>query len=265
MNPAPAIILARPQLGENIGAAARAMKNFGLSDLRLVAPRDGWPNEKATAMAAGAADIVEQARVFPTLPAALADLHLILATTARERGVAKPVLTPAEAASRLRAASTAGQMTGLLFGSERSGLDNEELSRTHAVITIPTSDFSSLNLGQAVLLLGHEWFRAADATPPVQIDHGPLASPATGAEMEHLFAHLEAELLKSGFLFPPDKAASMMRNIRAMLTRADFTDQEVRTLRGMIVALSRGKHRHSVPSAPSTGDNGADDIPPGTG
>lgn len=240
---APAIILSRPQLGENIGAAARAMKNFGLADLRLVAPRDGWPNEKATVMAVGAADIVETARVFETTESALADLQLVYATTARERGFAKPVLTPGAAASRLREAHSAGSKTGILFGGERSGLDNHDVSLATAIVNIPTDSFASLNLGQAVLLLGYEWFKAADETPPLRIDHGALAKPATGEEMARLFAHLEDELLKSGFLYPPDKAEAVMRNIRAMLTRGDFTDQEVRTLRGMIVALTRGKRR----------------------
>lgn len=240
---APVIVLSHPQLGENIGAAARAMKNFGLADLRLVAPRDGWPNEKAIAMAAGAADIVEAARIFETTEAALADLQLVYATTARERGFAKPVLTPAAAAARLREAHGNGHKTGILFGGERSGLDNQEVSLATAIVNIPTDSFASLNLGQAVLLLGYEWFKAADQTPDLRIDHGPLAKPATGEEMTHLFAHLEDELLKSGFLYPPDKAEAMMRNIRAMLTRGEFTDQEVRTLRGMIVALTRGKHR----------------------
>ena len=240
---APAIILSHPQLGENIGAAARAMKNFGLADLRLVAPRDGWPNEKATAMAAGAADIVEAARIFETTEAALADLQLVYATTARERGFAKPVLTPAAAATRLREAHSAGHQTGILFGGERSGLDNHEVSLATAIVNIPTDSFASLNLGQAVLLLGYEWFKAADETPALRLEHGPLAKPATGEEMAHLFAHLEEELLKSGFLYPPDKTEAMMRNIRAMLTRGEFTDQEVRTLRGMIVALTRGKRR----------------------
>jgi tRNA/rRNA methyltransferase len=240
---APAVILSHPQLGENIGAAARAMKNFGLADLRLVAPRDGWPNEKAIVMAVGAADIVEAARIFETTESALADLQLVFATTARERGFAKPVLTPAAAADRLREAHSAGHKTGILFGGERSGLDNHEVSLATAIVNIPTDSFSSLNLGQAVLLLGYEWFKAADQTPPARIDHGALAKPATGEELAHLFTHLEDELLKSGFLYPPDKAEAVMRNIRATLTRAEFTDQEVRTLRGMIVALTRGKRR----------------------
>jgi tRNA/rRNA methyltransferase len=244
---APAIILSRPQLGENIGAAARAMANFGLKDLRLVAPRDGWPNERAYSMAAGALSIVEGARVFGTLAEAIADLQIVYATTARQRGVAKPVLTPAEAAARLREASGQGVKTGLLFGSERAGLDNEEVALATAIITIPTSpDFSSLNLGQAVLLNAYEWWKAGDATAPERIEHGGLAVPATREDMLHLFEHLEDELLKSGFLYPPDKVGQMKLNLRAMLGRADLTDQEVRTLRGVIVALSRGKHRKDV-------------------
>jgi tRNA/rRNA methyltransferase len=243
---APAIILSHPQIGENIGAAARAMANFGLTDLRLVAPRKDW-QIKATVMAVGAVNISESAHVFETLPQALGDLQLVYATTARERGVTKPILTPAEAARRLREAAAQGVRTGLLFGGERAGLDNDEVSLADAIITIPTSpDFSSLNLGQAVLLNAYEWFRAADETPPSRTDYGPLAQKASREDMFHLFTHLEDELKKSGFLFPPDKADSMMRNIRAMLNRADFTDMDVRTLRGMIVALAKGKHRPSA-------------------
>ncbi len=247
MSLAPAVILARPQLGENIGAAARAMANFGLSDLRLVAPRDPWPNERAWSMAAGALSIVEGATVFDRLEEALGDLQIVYATTARARGVSKPVLTPAAAAGRLRAAAAEGVKTGLLFGSERAGLDNDEVALATALITIPTSpDFASLNLGQAVLLNAYEWWKTGDATPAARIDHGPLAAPATRADMIHLFEHLEDELLKSGFLYPPDKVDSMRLNLRAMLSRAELTDQEVRTLRGVIVSLTRGKKRRKA-------------------
>jgi tRNA/rRNA methyltransferase len=240
---APAIILSHPQLGENIGSTARAMANFGLSDLRLVAPQQGWET-RAKVMAVGASYVSDAARVFETLPEALGDLQLVYATTARERGVSKPVLTPAEAAKRLRAAAADGVRTGLLFGGERAGLDNDEITLADAIITIPTSpDFTSLNLGQAVLLNGYEWFRAADETPAMRVDYGPLAKKASREDMHHLFVHLEDELMKSGFLFPPDKAGSMMRSIRAMLNRGDFSDQDIRTLRGIIVALSRGKYR----------------------
>ena len=239
----PSIILSQPQLGENIGAAARAMKNFGLSDLRLVAPRDGWPNPRADAMAAGAVDIVQSARLFETVKEALADLNLVYATTARERGITKEVLTPAEAARRLRLASARGEKTGILFGNERAGLDNDEISLADAVITIPTAEFASLNLGQAVLLTGYEWFRRADTTPPARIEHGPLHRKPTREEMFQLFDHVERELTASGFLYPPDKQPPMIRAIRATLHRAKLTYQEVQTLRGMIVALTRGKHR----------------------
>jgi tRNA/rRNA methyltransferase len=241
--PAPAIILSAPQLGENIGAAARAMANFGLSDLRLVAPRDGWPNEKATAMAAGAAHITEGARVFGTLREAVGELNLVFATTARERGVTKEVLTPGEAARRLRAAAAKGQATGIVFGNERAGLDNDEISLADAVITVPTAAFASLNLGQAVLVCLYEWFRAGDTTPPTTIEHGPLHRKPTREELFQLFDHLERELIASGFLFPPDKQAHMIRAIRATIHRARLTYQEVQTLRGMIVALFKGKHR----------------------
>ena len=243
MTSTPCIILCQPQLGENIGAAARAMKNFGLTDLRLVDPRDGWPNERAEAMAAGAVDIVASARLFETLHDALADLNLVYATTARERGITKEVLTPAEAARRLRFAASHGERTGILFGNERAGLDNDDISLADAVITIPTAEFASLNLGQAVLLNLYEWFRQVDATPPARIEHGPLHRKPTCEDMIQLFDHLEGELRSSGFLYPPDKQEHMARAIRATVHRARLTYQEVQTLRGMIVALSKGKHR----------------------
>ncbi|HWE05735.1 MAG TPA: RNA methyltransferase [Rhizomicrobium sp.] len=239
----PAVILSHPQLGENIGAAARAMANFGLSDLRLVAPRAGWPNAKAAAMAAGAANVVDGALVFATVAEAIGELNLVFATTARERGIAREVLTPAEAARRLRVASMRGERTGILFGNERAGLDNDEISLCDAVITVPTAEFASLNLGQAVLVTSYEWFRAGDATPPARLEHGPLQRKPTREEMLQLFEHLERELLASGFLYPPDKVDGMARAIRATLHRARLTYQEVQTLRGMIVALAKGKHR----------------------
>ena len=248
MSNAPAVILARPQLGENIGAAARAMANFGLTDLRLVAPRDGWPNERAYSMAAGALSIIEAARVFDRLEEAVAGLQIVYATTARERGVAKPVLTPAEAASRLRDAAASHIRTGFLFGSERAGLDNDEVALASAIITIPTSPaFSSLNLGQAVLLNAYEWWKTGDVTPAERIEHGALAVPASREDLIQLFEHLEGELMEAGFLYPPDKVGSMRLNLRAMLSRGNLTDQEVRTLRGVIVALTHGKHRRNRP------------------
>lgn len=240
---APAIILSHPQLGENIGAAARAMANFGLADLRLVAPRDGWPNKKAEAMAAGAGGVLEGARVFATTSDAIGELNLVYATTARERGTTKEVLTPAEAARRLHKAAGRGEKIGLLFGNERAGLDNEEISLCDAVVTIPTAEFASLNLGQAVLLNAYEWWRNVDRTPAARIEHGPIHRKPTREEMIQLFAHLEEELEASGFLYPPEKSGTMKRATRATLHRARLTYQEVQTLRGMIVALARGKHR----------------------
>ncbi|HEY3777156.1 MAG TPA: RNA methyltransferase [Rhizomicrobium sp.] len=239
----PAIILSHPQLGENIGAAARAMANFGLSDLRLVEPRAGWPNQKAIAMAAGAAKLVESARLFDSVAGALADLHRVYATTARDRGIAREVLTPPEAAKRLRNAAARGEKTAILFGNERAGLDNEEISLCDAVITIPTAEFASINLAQAVLITSYEWFRAGDATRVSRLEHGPLQRRPTREELLGLFDHLERELLASGFLYPPDKVDGMRRAIRATLHRARLTYQETQTLRGMIVALTKGKHR----------------------
>lgn len=239
---APAIILCRPQLGENIGAAARAMKNFGLSDLRLVAPRDGWPNEKAYAMAVTASPILDAAKVYETLREALADLTVVYATTARDRGITKEIITPDEAARRLRR-MPADERPGLLFGNERAGLENDDVSLADCVITIPTAEFASLNLGQAVLLCCYEWFKVEDKTAPAKIEHSPLHRRPTRQEMFGLFDHLEGELTRTGFLFPPDKREHMQRAIRATLHRAHLTYQEVQTLRGMIVALAKGKHR----------------------
>jgi tRNA/rRNA methyltransferase len=244
---APAIVLSHPQLGENIGAAARAMKNFGLSDLRLVKPRDGWPNKKAGHMAVGAVDVLDNARLYNDAAAALADLQFVVAATARERGVTKPVLTPAEAVRRLHEQVAKGTRCGILFGSERSGLNNDEVSLASVVVTIPTTEFSSINLAQSVMLLCYEWFRVADITPAERIDHGPIAKKATREEMFQLFEHLEDELLRNGFLYPPSKETPMIRNLRALLNRADMTDQEVRTLRGVIVALAKGKYRRKPP------------------
>lgn len=242
---APVVILSHPQLGENIGAAARAMANFGLSELRLVAPQCPWPNERATAMAVTARALTDEAKVFATLPEALGDLEAVYATTARERGVTKEILTPAEAARRMRHAGDA--KVGILFGNERAGLENEEVSLCDAVITIPTAGFASLNLGQAVLLAVYEWFRAADETPSSRIEHGIVHRPPTRDELFKLFAHLEHDLTESGFLFPPNKREGTIRGIRAMLHRAKLTYQETQTIRGMLVALTRGKYRGEKP------------------
>ena len=251
MNPLtlPAIILSEPQLGENIGACARAMSNFGLGDLRLVKPRDGWPNPKADAMAALALPVVQSARVYATVEVAIAELQLVFAATARDRSMAKPVLTPAEAAIRLRNTARNGIPAGVLFGNERAGLNNDEVALADSIVTIPTAPgFSSLNLGQSVLLIGYEWFKSADTTPAERIDHG-AAQPAPREELIRLFQHLEDELEKGGFLYPPGNRPGMVRNLRNILHRAQLTDQEVRTLRGAIVALTRGKRRRDPPKS----------------
>ena len=238
----PAIILSQPQMGENVGAAARAMKNFGLKELVLIAPKMEWPNDKAQMLASGSGDILEAAKVFPTAAEALAPYQLVLATTARDRDVVKDIHTPEAAARRLRAASAQGVRTAILFGGERAGLDNDEMSLADAVITIPTADFWSLNLGQAVLLLGYEWLKSADATPAVRT-RSSIAKPATREDLTGLFEHLEKELDAAEFLFPPAKRETMVKNIRAMIMRSRLNDQEVRTIRGMIVALVRNKYR----------------------
>jgi len=245
-NSAPAIILSEPQLGENIGAAARAMANFGLSDLRLVRPRDGWPNPKAEAMAAGAADILKAVTVFSSVEEAVAELNYVLAATARDRSMAKTIVTPQEAAARLKRAVAQGKASAVLFGGERSGLTNHEVALADEVVTIPTAGFSSLNLGQSVMLMAYEWFKAHDATPPETIDHGG-AEPAPREELFRLFEHLETELEKGGFLHPPGTRPGTVRNLRSLLHRAQLSDQEVRTLRGAIVALTKGRKNVQSP------------------
>ena len=238
----PAVILSRPQMGENVGAAARAMKNFGLSQLRLIAPKFEWPNDRAQMLASGAGDILATATLHDDAAGGLAGFNLVLATTARDRDIPREVLTPAEAALRLRQAAHRGLKTAILFGGERAGLDNDDISLCDALITIPTAAFSSLNLGQAVLLLGYEWLKSADATPPSRIRQ-TIAMPATRAELIGLFEHLEQELDAAQFFFPAAKKGAMVRNMRAMILRSGLTDQQARTVRGMIVALVKNKYR----------------------
>lgn len=229
-------------MGENVGAAARAMKNFGLSELVLIAPKMTWPNRGAEMLAAGADDILEKARIYATAPEALANFRFVLATTARARDVAKQIYTPQAAVLRLRQATNAAIPSAILFGAERCGLDNDELSLADAVVTIPTAEFSSLNLAQAVLLLSYEWLKSADDTRAVRT-RSSIAVPATRHELVGLFEHLERELDRAEFLYPPAKRKTMVRNIRAMILRSNLTDQDVRTIRGMIVALVRNKYR----------------------
>ncbi|MCP5433486.1 MAG: RNA methyltransferase [Alphaproteobacteria bacterium] len=231
----PVIVLVRPQLGENIGAAARAMMNFGLGELRLVAPRDPFPNRQATAMASGATAILDAARLFATTEEAVADLHLVLATTARERAIRKHANDPAEAAAKLRGAIAGGARAGILFGPERAGLANEDIALAREIVAIPANPaFASLNLAQAVLILGYEWHRGeAPAAPPA------AEPPASTAELVGFFEHLEGALDRAGFLKPPEKRPSMVQNLRALFQRAALSGQEVRTLRGVVSAFER--------------------------
>jgi tRNA/rRNA methyltransferase len=247
---APAIILVKPQLGENIGFAARVMVNFGLIDLRLVAPRDGWPNDKARAAAAGAAFVVDQATVYNSVEVAIGELNFVLASTARPREMVKTVLGPERAAAELRRRGKRAERTGVLFGPERSGLDNDAIALADAILTAPVSPhFASLSLPQAVLLFGYEWLKAESGTPPLgraTAFDGPATEgtafpdtrPATRAELLALFKHLEAELDRCGFLYPAEKRPSMVRAIRNMFHRMGATEQDVRTWRGIVAALS---------------------------
>lgn len=241
-NPAPCVILNRPQLAENIGAAARCMANFGLSELRLVAPRDGWPQGRAWASASGADWPLDNAKVYERLEDALADRQLVLATTARNRELRLPVMTPRQAAAKLHEAAGEGLATALLFGGERTGLETDDLALAHAIVTIPIDPkFKSLNLAQAVALLAYEWrMGLADAPPPAFAAKEP---PADREAMLGLYGQLETELDAAGFFHPPEKRPSMVRNLRVMLARAAFTDQEVRTFRGIVTALSKGRGR----------------------
>lgn len=216
------------------------MANFGLSDLRLVNPRDGWPQERAWASASGADWPLNAARVCGSVAEAIADLQLVYATTARPRELQLPVLTPREAAADLRRAVGEGQKVGLLFGGERAGLETADVALCQGVVTIPVdSRFRSLNLAQAVAINAYEWRTAEADAPPPAFRPGP--PPASGEAMLGLYEHLERELEASGFFHPPEKTPNMVQNLRAALARARFSDQEVRTLRGVVTALSRGR------------------------
>ena len=238
----PVVILDRPQLAENIGAVARAMANFGLHELRLVSPRDGWPQARAWASASGADWPLRDAQVFATVAEAISDLQLVHAATARPRETQLPVLTPRQGAGALREAATAGLRAGWLFGAERAGLETMDIALCHAIVTVPVDPrFRSLNLAQAVVVNAYEWWTAADDAPPQSFaDDAPRAD---GAMMMGLFEHLEAELEQSGFFFPPEKKPSMQRNLRVALGRAGLTEQEARTFRGVVTALVRGRGR----------------------
>jgi tRNA/rRNA methyltransferase len=240
---APSFVLVRPQMGENIGAAARAMLNFGLDRMRVVAPRDGWPNPAAVAMASGAGRVLDGAVVSPDLPDALADCSFVFATTARDRDLTKPVYTP-EAAMQLAAAKIAkGERVAVLFGPERAGLENDDISRANAIVSVPTNpDFASLNLAQCVLLMGYEWMR-------LQSDQAPVDDALAGtqwaehAEIEHLAKHYEERMEEAGFFYPEHKAASMKTNLRNLWSRLPLTRADVQILHGTLRQMVRWKER----------------------
>jgi tRNA/rRNA methyltransferase len=236
----PIIILVEPQLAENIGMVARAMANFGLSELRLVSPRNGWPKKGAHSAASGAVHVLEGAKLYDTAREAIADLNYVLATTARERGQMKRVLGPEAAMAEAKGRIGTGQGVGILFGRERTGLDNDEISLADAIVTFPVDPkFSSLNLAQAVLLMSYEWNRAMTGGA-LPFTGEALSPPAPREMVVSFFDYLEAELDAVNF-YPADKKPIMARNMRDILHRLAMSEQEVRTLRGAIRALAEGR------------------------
>lgn len=232
----PAIILVRPQLGVNIGACARAMLNFGLTDLRMVAPRDGWPNADAGPAASGADEVLAKAQVFDTVAAACAGLSLVFGTTIRNRELIRRVVTPLQAAAEFHGLAAQG---GIMFGPERTGLETEDLAVAHAILTIPVNpDFGSLNLAQAVLVTAYEWYRQHDGrADAVLVNHD---GPAPHAELEALIAAVDAQLTANGYYNPvAGRAAAARLTMRNLFSRPEYSAGEVRTLRGIVRGLSR--------------------------
>jgi tRNA/rRNA methyltransferase len=230
----PVFILVRPQMGENIGAAARAMLNFGLERMRVTGPRDGWPNPKAVAMASGAGRVLDQAGLFPDVASAIADCDFVFATTARGRELVKEVVTPERAMQMARALGAEGKKVGVLFGPERAGLENDDIVLANAIVTVPVNpDFPSLNLAQCVLLLGYEWGRLGSETPASMME---LARTdfASREEVGRLADHFEERLDAAGFFFPETKAEGMKANLRNMWGRLGLTRAEVQTFHGML-------------------------------
>ena len=237
---APLIILVRTQMGENIGAAARAMLNCGLEEMRLVAPRDGWPSEAAEAMSSGALAKMPPVAVHDTLPEAIADCRHVYATTARRRDMAKPVMTARDAAADMARRAAAGEKTAILFGPERAGLDNDDVALAHTLITIPLNPaFSSLNLAQGVLLCAYEWANADKSFDAHEPDHVPAAM----AELTNLYDRLEDELDKGGFFRSPEMKPTVLRNLKTLLARSEMSAQEVSTFHGVITCLIGRKER----------------------
>jgi tRNA/rRNA methyltransferase len=238
LTPSPVIVLVRPQLGENIGKAARAMLNFGLTELRLVSPRDGWPNPDAGPSAAGADIVLEKAEVFETLADAVADCPHVYATTVRKRGVTKPVVTPAEAATEIHGHSG---RSAFVFGPERSGLETDDVAVARSIVTVPINpEFGSLNLAQAVILCAYEWSKGAALVQPTVTD---LHEPAPQAELDGMIDQLDAMLEAAGYFFPPDRVPATRRTLRNLLTKPGWNSLEVRTLRGVLSALENPRPR----------------------
>ncbi len=261
MTDAPAVILVRPQLGQNIGMAARAMANFALSDLRLVAPRDGWPNPEAGPAAAGADAVLDGATVHASVAEAARDCHRIYATTVRPRDSRLSVLTPAEAVRAIREDAARGLRSGLLFGPERAGLTADDMAAAHAIVTCPVNPaFGSLNLAQAVVILAYEWFQAGRAGPVgagSRAADAPTAVPATAGEVDGLRRQLEAALEAAGYFHPPARAPVMRRRLAGILANARLTGQDVRTLRGVVAALAGGARA----ARDTTGGDAAEAVP----
>ncbi len=237
----PAVVLVRPQLADNIGAVARAMANGGLFELRLVAPRDGWPQEKAWRMASGADRILDAAVVFETVAEAVADLHHVLATCPRPRHVVKPVLTARGAAAELREMCARDLRTGLLFGPERAGLDRDDLAHADMLVRYPLNPaFVSLNLAQAVMVMAYEWWSAAEDAVPRRLGTHETRV-ATKGELERFLGHLTDELDECGFLRNLPKRPGMVQNLRHLFQRGEVTEQELRTLHGVVTELALGR------------------------
>lgn len=250
---APAVILIGTQLAENIGMTARAMLNCGLTDLRLVRPRPSWPNEKAIAAASGADAVLAQARIFEKTADAIADLHHVYATTGRSREIVKPVVTAREAAAEIHGRAARGERSGFMFGPERTGLENDDVTLAHTILRVPLNpEHPSLNIAQAVLIAAYEWYQAGDSTPG-RVPADAKAQAATAGEINEFLDRLEAELVECGFLRNPEMRPTMARNIRAIFTRAGLMTHEVRTLHGIVTGLTERPHAGSAPPKGSGG------------
>lgn len=241
--PQPAFVLVRPQMGENIGAAARAMWNFGLDRMRIVSPRDGWPNPKAVAMSSGAGRLLDEAGLYNGIADAVGDCTYVMATTARPRGLTKPVLSPERAMQIAAEKIAAGEKVAVMFGPERSGLENEDIAKANAIISVPVNpEFASLNLAQCVLLTGYEWRRQVADVTHETVDMAKTEW-ASGVEIEKLSDHFEDRLQTAGFFFPETKAEGMKINLRNLWSRMPLTRADVQMLHGIMRQMVRWKER----------------------